>query len=55
MRVASGLLSRGKLAVGEVAERVGYQSEAAFGKVFAKHEGMSPAAYRRARGGGVSR
>ena len=55
MRVASGLLSRGKLAIGDIAERVGYQSEAAFGKVFAKHEGMSPAAYRRARGGGVSR
>jgi len=49
MRLASGLLSREKLAIGEIAERVGYQSEAAFGKVFARHAGMTPAAYRRAR------
>jgi AraC family transcriptional activator of mtrCDE len=49
MRLASGLLSRGKLAIGDVAEQVGYRSEAAFGKVFAKRTGMSPAAYRRAR------
>jgi AraC family transcriptional activator of mtrCDE len=49
IRVASDLLSRGKLAIGDVAERVGYQSEAAFGKVFAKRAGMSPAAYRRSR------
>ena len=48
MRTASGLLSNGKLAIGDIAERVGYQSEAAFGKVFARHAGMPPATYRRA-------
>jgi AraC family transcriptional regulator, activator of mtrCDE len=48
MRTASGLLSNGKLAIGDIAERVGYQSEAAFGKVFARHTGMPPATYRRA-------
>lgn len=50
VRLASGLLSRSKLAIADIAERVGYQSEAAFGKVFAKRTGLSPAAYRRARG-----
>ncbi|WP_158884160.1 AraC family transcriptional regulator [Rhodanobacter sp. L36] len=52
MRMAAGLLSRGKSTVGDVAERVGYQSEAAFGKVFAKQTGMTPAAYRRSHAAG---
>ncbi|WP_250623090.1 cupin domain-containing protein [Pinirhizobacter soli] len=50
MRMASNLLLHGKLPVGEVAERVGYRSEAAFGKVFARQMGQTPAAYRRAHG-----
>lgn len=54
MRVASDLLSHRKLAIGDIAARVGYQSEAAFGKVFAKHTGMPPAAYRRAGRAGVA-
>ena len=33
----------------EVAERSGYRSEAAFGRVFKKHFSMGPAAYRRLR------
>lgn len=49
MRIASGLLLRSRLTIGDIAERVGYQSEAAFGKVFAKQAGMSPTAYRRAK------
>ncbi|MBJ6764834.1 AraC family transcriptional regulator [Myxococcaceae bacterium JPH2] len=34
--------------VGEIGERVGYQSEAAFGKTFKQKLGMTPAQYRRA-------
>ena len=33
----------------EIAEGVGYQSEAAFGRVFKKHFGIAPASYRRNR------
>jgi AraC family transcriptional activator of mtrCDE len=48
MRMGSDLLRHGNLPVAEVAERVGYQSEAAFGKAFARQLGQTPAAYRRA-------
>ena len=47
MQVARGLLARGDLVTAEVAERVGYQSEAAFAKVFAQRIGVTPATYRR--------
>ena len=47
MQTARNLLERGQLATGEVAERVGYQSEAAFGKVFTQRIGVTPAAFRR--------
>jgi len=50
MRMASDLLLRGKLPIGEVAERVGYRSEAAFGKAFTRQMGQTPAAYRRVYG-----
>lgn len=48
MRMAAALLLQGKLVVADVAEHVGYQSEAAFGKAFARQSGVTPAAYRRA-------
>jgi AraC family transcriptional activator of mtrCDE len=47
MRFARELLEAGNLAVADVAERVGYQSESAFGKVFQKIIGQTPAAFRR--------
>jgi AraC-like DNA-binding protein len=33
----------------EVAERVGYQSEASFNRAFKRWEGVAPGAYRRDR------
>lgn len=47
MRAAAGLLRDGA-AVAEVAERVGYGSEAAFSKAFKRSVGEAPGAYRRA-------
>lgn len=41
------LLTETRLAAGEVAEQVGYQSEAAFNRVFKRHFGIGPGAYRR--------
>jgi AraC-like DNA-binding protein len=48
MHVAAGLLRSHSLSVAEAAARVGYQSEAAFSRVFRKVVGVAPAAYRRA-------
>jgi len=50
MQVAASLLARGDAGVATVAERVGYDSEAAFSRAFKKHAGASPGAWRRARG-----
>jgi len=47
MQMARKLLVQGQLATAEVGERVGYQSEAAFSKVFAHCAGMTPAVFRR--------
>jgi AraC-like DNA-binding protein len=44
---ASKLLVEGNLSVAETAQRVGYESEAAFSKAFKRHFGQSPLAYRR--------
>lgn len=43
---AKELLLRTTLSVGEIAERVGYQSDKYFIKVFKSYEGMSPSKYR---------
>jgi len=43
---ASRLLAEENLSVGETAQRVGYESEAAFSKAFKRHFGQSPVAYR---------
>jgi transcriptional regulator GlxA family with amidase domain len=40
------LLETGKLAVQEIAAQVGYQDRVAFGRLFKKVTGMTPAAYR---------
>jgi len=52
MHVAADLLRRGELTAGAVADRVGYRSESAFGKAFARVMGTTPARFR--RGGNVA-
>ncbi len=47
MHVAATLLTREGLNVGQVAGRVGYESEAAFSKAFKRRFGQSPLAHRR--------
>lgn len=47
MHVAGDLLRRGELTAGAVADRVGYKSESAFGKAFARVMGTTPARFRR--------
>ena len=47
MQLARKLLGESALSTAAVAERVGYQSEAAFAKVFKKVVGTGPGAYRR--------
>lgn len=47
MHLAAGLLRRGELTAGAVADRVGYRSESAFGKAFSRAMGVTPARFRR--------
>jgi AraC family transcriptional activator of mtrCDE len=47
MAQAARLLEQGRRAAGEVAEAVGYQSEAAFNRAFKRQYGMGPGAYKR--------
>eukprot|EP01032_Pedospumella_encystans_P030432 gene30431-34352_t len=47
MARAAGLLAQGRLPVGQIAEQVGYQSEAAFNRVFKRCYGIGPGGYRR--------
>ncbi|MGO0791072.1 cupin domain-containing protein [Herbaspirillum seropedicae] len=47
MAQAARLLSYSKQATAQIGEAVGYQSEAAFNRVFRKYSGMGPGAYRR--------
>lgn len=49
MAKAAALLQTGRLAAGDVAEQVGYQSEAAFSRVFKRRFGIGPGAYRRTK------
>lgn len=44
---AGCLLRQSKLAVGEISDQVGYQSDAAFNKAFKRSMGTTPAKYRR--------
>lgn len=48
MAQACDQLTHTRQSVGEISARVGYQSEAAFGKAFKQQLGMTPAKYRRA-------
>jgi AraC-like DNA-binding protein len=47
MQLARKLLAESALSTAAVAERAGYQSEAAFSKAFKKAVGKGPGAYRR--------
>jgi len=47
LETAAGLLQDGALGLGEIAARVGYESEAAFSKAFRRRFGVPPGAYRR--------
>ncbi len=49
VQTARGLLTQQNLSLEGVAERLGYESPAAFSRVFKKWAGASPGAYRRAR------
>jgi AraC-like DNA-binding protein/mannose-6-phosphate isomerase-like protein (cupin superfamily) len=49
MTKAAQLLRESDLSIAEVAERVGYQSEASFNRAFKRLEGVTPGAYRRGR------
>jgi AraC-like DNA-binding protein len=50
MHVAEDLLASTDLGVAQVAHRVGYASEEAFSRAFKRHRGLSPSAWRAARG-----
>jgi AraC-like DNA-binding protein len=49
MQLAARLLEQSRIAMEEVAERVGYQSEAAFNRAFKNNVGTPPGTWRRAR------
>ena len=47
MEIAKGLLRDGELAVGEIAERLGYGSTSTFSAAFSRHVGKAPSQYAR--------
>jgi len=47
MQIARQQLAEVNSPIIDIAENIGYQSEAAFGRVFKKHHGVAPATYRR--------
>lgn len=47
MTRAAQFLREGDLSISDIAERVGYQSEASFNRAFKQLEGITPGAYRR--------
>jgi AraC family transcriptional activator of mtrCDE len=48
MTLAANELARSEASTGAIAETAGYQSEAAFQRVFKQHMGVTPAQWRRA-------
>jgi AraC-like DNA-binding protein len=50
IQLAASLLRSGKSSLAEIAERVGYGSEAALSRAFKRQVGVAPALYRRAEG-----
>jgi AraC-like DNA-binding protein len=53
MRVAAALLLESDAALAEVARRVGYDSEFAFGRAFKRHHQVPPGGFRRERVAGI--
>ena len=51
MRVAQDLLATAEVTIGEVARRVGYDSEEAFSRAFKRTHGQAPSVWRAARAG----
>ncbi|MBL0918971.1 MAG: AraC family transcriptional regulator [Hydrogenophaga sp.] len=51
MALAKELLGRGDVAIGEVADRVGYRSASTFSTAFSRHVGQPPSRYARERQG----
>ncbi|HMR78283.1 MAG TPA: helix-turn-helix transcriptional regulator, partial [Polyangiaceae bacterium] len=51
MQKAAALLREGRATLADIADRVGYDSEAAFSKAFKRWIGSAPGAYRRASRG----
>jgi len=49
MTKAAQFLRAGDLSISDIAERVGYQSEASFNRAFKQSEGTTPGAYRRSQ------
>ena len=47
MQIARRNLKESNATIIDIAEKIGYQSEAAFGRVFKKHFGVAPMAYRK--------
>jgi AraC-like DNA-binding protein len=47
LNLAATLLTKGNLTIGEVSQRVGYDSETAFSSAFKRRYGTAPGAYRR--------
>jgi len=47
MQLATGLLSNGSATIAEIAEKVGYDSEAAFSRAFKRNMGSAPAMWRK--------
>jgi AraC-like DNA-binding protein len=54
LQVAAQDLLAGPRPIAAVAERVGYESEAAFNRAFKRQFGMPPASWRRSQGRAVS-
>jgi AraC-like DNA-binding protein len=52
MQIAASLLSSGTLTISHIAERIGYKSEASFGRAFKRSTGMAPRDWRRSAQGG---
>jgi AraC-like DNA-binding protein len=51
MQIGAGLLRHGRAKVADVAQEVGYESEAAFARAFKRLMGQPPAAWRRSQAG----
>ncbi len=49
MQLAAGLLSNGSATIAEIAQKVGYDSEAAFSRAFKRTMGISPAMWRKSQ------